>query len=136
MGGGRDQPVKRKTYYAHAKCMYGHPHEKKELAAIRRLLKDTQIVNPRRYEGRPEKRYGGLRFCFQLIDKAHVLVYSKILGRITAGVGAEINYALSVRKLVYQLRDGKLIRQSRPVKHASIPSTFSLYDAWRAKYPE
>jgi hypothetical protein len=126
--------VKRKTYYAHAKCIYGHPHEKKELAAIRRRLKGTQIVNPARYDGLPEKRKDTLGFCFRLIDKVDVLVYSRLLGKITAGVGAEVNYALRLKKPVYQLREGNLVRQSRPVKYETISRTISLYDQWKEKY--
>lgn len=126
--------MKRKTYYAHAKCIYGHVHEKRELDAIRRLLKDTHIVNPARYDDHPGKRNDTLGFCFRLIDKVDVVVYSKLLGKITAGVGAEVNYALRRKTPVYQLRDGKLVRQSRPVKYETIRRTWSLYDAWRAKY--
>jgi len=126
--------VKRKTYYAHALCIYGHLHEKKELAAIRRRLKPTQIVNPARYDDDPEKRNDTLGFCFRLIDKVDVLVYSKLLGKITAGVGAEVNHALKLKMPVYQLRDGKLVRQTKPVSYLSRDATISLYGEWRSKY--
>jgi len=41
--------VKRKTYYAHAMCIYGHLVESQELAAIRRGFKGS-VVNPANYD--------------------------------------------------------------------------------------
>jgi len=126
--------VKRKTYYAHAMCTYGHLQEQQELAAIRRCLRGTQIVNPARYDGHPKKLIDTLGFCFRLIERADALVFSKLLGKITAGVGAEVNHALKLKMPVYQLRDGKLLRQVRSVKYLSRSRTISLYDEWRNKY--
>ena len=126
--------MKRKTYYAHAMCIYGHLQEQQELAVIRRCLRGTRITNPARYDGHPEKRADTLGFCFRLIERADVLVFSRLLGKITAGVGAEVNHALKLKMPVYQLRGGRLFRQGRPVRYLSRRRTLSLYDEWRDKY--
>lgn len=124
----------RKTYYAHAMCIYGHPVELRELGAIRKRFKSARIVNPARYDGHPEKRNDTVGFCLRLIEKCEVVVFSRLLGKITAGVGKEINHALKLKKPVYELRDGRLSRQLARVRYLSRPRTISLYAKWRKKY--
>lgn len=124
----------RKVYYAHALCIYRHLVELQELAAIRRRFKDVRVVNPAKYAAYPEKQNDTLGFCFRLIERCDVVVFSKLEGKVTAGVGKEINHALGLKKPVYELRDGKLLRHLRPVRYLSRPGTISLYQKWRKKY--
>jgi hypothetical protein len=125
--------VKRKTYYAHAMCIYGHLVESQELAAIRRRFKGS-VVNPAKYDDDPEKRRDTIGFCLRLIERCDVIVFSKLLGKITAGVGKEINHALKLKKPVYELCDGKVSRRIRPVRYLTRTRTITLYGKWRKKY--
>jgi len=99
-------------------CIYGHLVESQELAAIRRRFKGS-VVNPAKYDDDPEKRRDTIGFCLRLIERCDVIVFSKLLGKITAGVGKEINHALKLKKLVYELCDGKVSRRIRPVRYLS-----------------
>jgi hypothetical protein len=45
-----------------------------------------------------------------------------------------VNHALKLKMPVYQLRDGRLVKQTKPVRYLSIGETISLYGDWRAKY--
>lgn len=77
-------------YYAHAMCAYGHAIEREHLDAIRRGLPGNRIINPADYDNHPDKRREVLTFCLRLIEnEADGLVFSKLLGKITCGVGEE-----------------------------------------------
>lgn len=71
--------------------------ESQELAAIRRRFKGG-VVNPAKYDDHPEKQRDTLGFCLRLIEGCDVVVFSRLLGKITAGVGREINHALKLKK--------------------------------------
>jgi hypothetical protein len=114
-------------------CIYGHLVESQELAAIRRRFKGS-VVNPANYDDDPEKRRDTIGFCLRLIERCDVIVFSKLLGKITAGVGKEINHALKLKKPVYELCGGKVSRRSRPVRYLSRTRTITLYGKWRKKY--
>jgi hypothetical protein len=58
-------------------------------------------------------------FCLKLIDKCDVVVFSRLLGKITAGVGKEVNHALKTGKLVFELSSKKIKPQTRRVKYIS-----------------
>jgi hypothetical protein len=126
--------VKQKAYYAHAMCLYGHLVERQEVATIRRRIKGAHIVNPAKYEGHPEKQRDKMAFCLRLVEECDVVVFSKLLGKITAGVGKEINYALRLKRPVYEICGGKLVRQVRPVNYLSVAHTISQYWRWEKKY--
>jgi len=127
------KPRPKKTlYYAHAMCLYGHYHEDAELELIRAGFPGHRIVNPAGYDDHPAKRRDTLGFCFRLIDKADVVVFSRLLGKVTAGVGAEVRYALEAGKPVFEIRDGRLVAVKRPVRFIGRDATVALYREFRA----
>ena len=113
-----------RVYYAHAICLYGTEREKKELVLIREKFKDTEIISPANYQNRP------MDFYLRLVDKCHIVVFSRLLGKVTAGVGKEVNHALKKGKDVYMLNEVSLIPIKSPVKCISRQSTRELYQEW------
>ncbi len=113
-----------KVYYAHAICLYDTEREKKELALIREKVKDAEIINPVNYQNH------SMDFYLRLVDKCHIVVFSCLLGKVTAGVGKEVNYALKKGKDVYMLNGVNLIPIKSPVKYISRQSTRELYQEW------
>ena len=112
------------VYYAHAICLYGKEQEKKELVLIREKFKDAEIINPAHYQNLP------MDFYLRLVDKCHIVVFSRLLGKVTSGVGKEVNYALEKGKDVYMLNEVGLIPIKSPVKCISLQSTRELYQEW------
>lgn len=113
-----------RVYYAHAICLYGTEREKKELVLIREKFKDAEIINPANYQNR------SMDFYLRLVDKCHIVVFSRLLGKVTAGVGKEVNHALKKGKDVYMLNEVSLIPIKSPVKYISRQSTRELYQEW------
>jgi len=122
---------RQRIYYAHALCMYGWPAERAELRHIKREFRGWVIVNPGTYQDHPEKRLDTMGFCLRLVDAVDAVVFSRIEGKISCGVGKEVNHALKRRKPVYELRDGKLIRCRRRVRYVPRQRVVSLYERWR-----
>lgn len=112
-----------KVYYAHAMCLYDTEREKKELGLISKKLEDAEIINPANYPSR------SMGFYLGLVDKCQVLVFSRLLGEVTSGVGKEVNHALKKGKDVYMLNEVCLIPIKSPVKYMSRQSTRELYQA-------
>lgn len=123
--------MRKSVYYAHAMCMYRRRAEGHELAAIRRRFARAKIVNPALYDRHPEKLLDTIQFCLRLIDKCDVVVFSRILGKVTAGVGLEVNHALDQRKPVFEIVGGRFISRSRKVRFISRTATIRLYEKWR-----
>jgi len=61
------------------------------------------------------------------------MVFTRLLGKITAGVGFEINHALELGKVVYELKKDKIKQVKKPVKYISRNDTRSLYGKYRMK---
>lgn len=116
-----------RVYYAHAMCLYGKEQEKKELALIREKFKDAEIINPAKHQNLPMDDY------LELVDKCDVVVFSRLLGQVTSGVGKEVNYALEKGKDVYMLNGVSLIPIKSPVKYISCQSTRELCKEWRLR---
>ena len=128
---GRDRM---RMYYAHAKPSYGTLTERAEQGQIKTRFAEYEIIDPGKYEGNVEKqRMGGLNYCFQLIDGCQALTYSRWKNKITAGVGKEINYALSKNMPVYELRGKRVKAIHRPVTYLSLDATMRLYSALELK---
>jgi len=113
-------------------CLYGGPEEYQEMAQIRRRFRAARMVNPADYNGHPDKIRDTVEFCLRLVEGCDSVVFTRLLGKVTAGVGKEVNHALNLGKPVFELASGKFLRQSRPVKHISRKATISLYKRWRA----
>ncbi|MCH7562033.1 MAG: hypothetical protein IIC67_11860 [Thaumarchaeota archaeon] len=122
-----------KIYYAHAMCIYGTDDEDTEMLQIKQNFPDHSIVDPGTYASNPDKRNGGMEYCMKLVSECDKLVFTRLLEKITAGVGLEINYALDSGKLVYELKKDKIKQVKKPVKYISRNDTISLYGKYRMK---
>jgi hypothetical protein len=120
-------------YYAHAMCTYGTIAEEFELKRIRSGFRRVRIVNPSKYDGHPEKLKDTIGFCLRLVEKSDAVVFSRLMGKVTAGVGKEVNYALRIRRPVFELVGSQLKRRKRPVKYISRAATIRLYRRWRSQ---
>lgn len=117
-------------YYAHAMCMYGTVAEEFELKGIRCEFRRVRIINPAKYDGHPDKLKDTVGFCLGLVEKSDAVVFSRLMGKITAGVGKEVNYALRIGRPVFELIDGHLKRRKTRVKYISRAATRRLYRRW------
>ena len=120
----------KRIYYAHAMCLYGGPEELQDLARIRKKFRG-RVVNPAAYDGHPGKVQDGVKFCLRLVEDCDAVVFSRLLDKITAGVGKEVNHALKVGKPVFELFAGRFTRRNRPVRYISRRATIRLYSKWR-----
>lgn len=66
------------------------------------------------------------------MEGCDAVVFSRLLDKITAGVGKEVNHALRIGKPVFKLVSGRFVKQTRPVKYLPRPATIKLYEKWRA----
>jgi len=114
-----------KVYYTHAMLLYGTKKEKEEQEQILQRFPNCALVNPSKLE-RPED--DGMEFYKNILARCDSLVFSRLVGRVTAGVGIEIKHALSLGKPVYELRSAKLFRVKKPVKHLSREETRELFE--------
>lgn len=124
-----------RIYYAHAKCTYGSPTEKTEKKQIKAVFPKCKIIDPGKHEGNIEKTTKEMKYCYGLISTCDALVFSRLLRRITSGVGKEIKYALRNGIRVYELRgkNFKSIKKSLP--YLSRKNTIRLYRRWRLMNP-
>ena len=70
-----------------------------------------------------------MSYCLELIDACDALIFSKCGNYITAGIGKEVNYALTKGKLVYELRGNHVKSIHEPVTYLSIERTLRLYSS-------
>ena len=90
-------------YYAHSLRIYNTSKEQLELKQIAELFPSFKVINP-------NGRLSEIKEAFSLIDKSDGVVASEYQRHIGKGVYDEICYALSKRKIVVLLRDGRLFR--------------------------
>ena len=76
-----------KAYYAHAMPLYGTKIEKTEKNQIIENLPDVEIIDPGTFQSNPQKNREGMNYCFKLIKKCNILIFSKFKGKVTSGVG-------------------------------------------------
>ena len=122
--------LKARIYHAHARCTYGRLTEKREQALIRHVFPEYEIVDPGLYEENEEKRVGRMDYCLKLVDSCNALAFSRILDKVTSGVGLEVEHALASGKPVYELIGDGVRRVSEPPAYVSIDETLQLYDEW------
>ena len=123
-------PQQKIIYYAHAMCFYRTLCERRELALIRKKFSRSRIINPALYGNHPEKIEDSVGFCLRLVEKSSIVVFSRVLGKITAGVGKEVNHALKLGKEVYELQSEAFKEQRRNVEYISRARSISLYQRW------
>jgi hypothetical protein len=114
-----------------AKCLYGRLDEQQELRAIHRRFRRASIVNPAEHDRDPHAWAYPVGFYLKVIDKCDVVVFSRCLGKITTGVGKEVNHALKTGKKVFEFKAGKLVPRTRRVKYISRRSTKLLGTMYR-----
>jgi hypothetical protein len=114
-------------------CLYRTEAESAEVAAITRCLPYHEIVDPSTLQSHVDKSDDGMWYFFKVIDHCDALVFSRLLGEITAGVGLEVNYALTRLIPVFELDDGKTSRITRPVEFLSRDETLKQYALWRTE---
>ena len=115
------------VYYSHAIPLYGTRLEKFEIQFIEKNIPKANIIDPGSFQDNLEKRLGGMDYCLKLVEKCDGLVFSKFLGKITAGIGKEINHALSKKIPVYELKKGRLSKISKKVAYLSREETVLFY---------
>jgi len=112
-------------------CIYGTEAESSEIAAITRYLPYYQIIDPSALQSEVDKSNDGMRYFFRVIDYCHALVFSRLLGKITSGVGLEVSHAITRHVTVYELDNGKIYRIITPVEFLSREETLKQYALWR-----
>ena len=133
LGGYRQRPPSISTavfliYYAHAMCLYGPEVERAEVAAITRRLPSCCVVDPGTIQQDAGKGDDdGMRYLLRVIDCCDTLVFSRLLGKVTAGVGLEVNHALARRIPVYELGDGTVSQVAARVEFLSREETLAQY---------
>jgi len=115
-----------KVYYAHPIPLYGTKQESNERKHIIKNFPEAEIVDPGTFQDNPKKQREGMEFCLRLVRKCHALVFSKFKGKITSGVGKEVNYAIERKIDVFEINGPKLHRIEKPVEYLSIMETIGL----------
>lgn len=119
-----------KIYYAHAICTYGTNEEKQEITHIKTIFPNHDIVDPGTFKDNPDKQRDGMEYCKKLVSKCDALVFSRLFGKVTAGVGIEIHHALSEKKPVYEIKGSKVKTVKKPLEYISREDTRKLYVQW------
>jgi hypothetical protein len=112
-------------------CLYGTALEKAEILAIAAHLPDCEIVNPgtlQKGAGKNEE----MQYWFRLVDGCDALVFSRLLNRVTAGVGLEVTHALARPIPVHELCHDKMIGVTKPVQFLTREETLKHFEFWRA----
>jgi hypothetical protein len=119
-----------RVYYAHAMCLYGTAVEKAEMLAIAAHLPDHEIVNPGTLQSADGNK--GMQYWFSLVDGCDALVFSRLLNRVTAGVGLEVNHALARPIPVHELlHQDRMIGVVKPVQFLTREETLKHFEFWR-----
>lgn len=115
-----------KIYYSHAMPIYGTNQELNEKKQIMKKFPKSTIVDPGTLQDNPEKQREGMEYCLRLVQTCQTLVFSKFNGKITAGVGKEVNFALKQKIDVFELNGSELHKIIKPVEYLSVMDTISL----------
>jgi len=127
--------LKARNYHAHAICTYGRLTEMQEQAIIRQIFPDHEIVDPGLYEENEEKQLGGMDYCMKLVESCDALAFSRILGKVTSGVGQEVEHALALGRPVYEIIGLGVRQVFEPPRYVSREETRKLYDEWENQNP-
>jgi len=90
-------------YYSHSMRSYNTDQERLELTQIASFFPKRKIINP-------NGAITDMKQAYRLINQAELVVATEYQGHIGKGVYDEICYALSQKKLVHVLRNGRLFR--------------------------
>ncbi len=122
-----------RVYYSHAMCIYNSPTEDRERAIIQKIFPTHEMVDPGTYQDNEEKDARGMEYCLELVEKCNSLVFSRILGKVTSGVGKEVEHALLLGKPVFELVGDTTSRILKPPSYLSREESRELYAEWRKR---
>jgi len=71
---------------------------------------------------------------FGLLKGCDSVVFTLLYGKITSGVGKEVNFAMDLGMEVYELRGRRFVRRKRRVRFVSRAATVRLYERWRRRH--
>ena len=108
-------------YYAHPMSMYGTREEKLKKAQIKRAFPGSHIVDPSLF---PDHE---MAYYLRRVERCNMVVFSRLEGKIGAGIGKEINHALKSGMPVFELLNGGNVTVvTEPVKHLTVAETIKL----------
>jgi len=108
-------------YYAHPMSLYGTKEEELKLAQIERAFPGSRIVNPALF---PDHE---MAYYLRRVERCNMVVFSRLEGKIGAGIGKEVNHALKKGMRVSELLwDGNVKEVTEPVKYLTIAKTLEL----------
>jgi hypothetical protein len=116
-----------RVYYSHAMKVYGTKEETVHRAIITDHFPGSTLVDPGTMQSNPEKARRGMEYCLELVDTCDSLVFVRYMEVITAGVGKEVNHALSRGKPVFELERTTIRPIKEPVDYLSREQTVALY---------
>ncbi len=92
-----------------------------------------EIVDPGSYEENEEKLLLGMDYCMKLVESCDAIAFSRIRGKVTAGVGKEVEHALALGKPAYELVDDAVRQVLEPPSYVSREESRKLYDQWESE---
>ena len=121
-----------RIYHSHAMWTYNSPTEDRELAVIQREFPNNEIVNPGTYEENKEKAESKeMEYCKYLVSTCDALIFSRLFGQVTSGVGIEIEHAISLGKPLFELANDKIRQVRKPPAYITREETNLLSARWR-----
>jgi hypothetical protein len=121
-----------RIYYAHPICFYGTEQEANVLNLIKKTFEESEIINPADYNKYADYE-DVMEYYLELVRSCDIVVFSKLLGKVTAGVGKEVNFALDIGKKVFRITEEQIIPIHTSVEYLSRSETIELYSKWRSK---
>jgi len=106
--------------------LYGTNQESNERRQIIKKFPKAEIIDPGSFQDNPEKQREGMEYCLKLVRSCQDVVFSKFQGKITAGVGLEVNYAIEKKINVFELNGDKFHSIDKPIEYLSIIETMNL----------
>jgi hypothetical protein len=98
-----------KCYYAHSTDSYDTNQEKDDVEALERI--GFEVVNPNRPGNDEAYRKFGMQFFYDMLLSVDCLAFRSLSdGKITAGVGGEVEAAMTSGKPVFELTDMARLR--------------------------
>lgn len=79
-----------------------------ELKTTHEKFPDYEIVHPDTYDDNKEKAAREIEFCKEVVSTCDALAFTRLLGKVTSGVGVEVEHALSLRKPVFEIVNSKI----------------------------
>jgi len=119
-----------RIYFAHPICVYGSPQEEVQLQRIRSRFPRAKILNPAEHAADVLDPGTVMNHYLGLLKGCDLVVFTLLYGRITSGVGKEVNFAIDRGIEVYELRGRRFLRRKRRVTFASRAATVRLYERW------